>query len=254
MTISEARSKFFKKNPSVLANFCKNEKLNKTICFTYDYVDQSANAGAISDEIKSKILSFSKGKSLDAFSCVLEYFTLNGIDNDLLEKIADLYYECSLNGKSFNNTNEVCDEINNFITTNNQKTNSSNSSLVCAYEVLENGELGDRVFYMDITHKTNRNNQKVCKIENTFTEESFRGAGLHSYAIRFLEAVLAKNNIFALVGEAMECDAYQSKSTLNEHYKNLGFEVTTGSSGTSYLYKSVDPYSAMSLTSEDLQK
>lgn len=248
MDIAKVREKFFKENPNVLANFTFNEKLGKYVCYTYDYSNAGANNELINNQTKQKINEYFQKNGGDAFNAVLEYFSNVGIKDNDLEKISDYYYECIMSGKIFENTDMVCDAINNFVANTIVADNKSSRSIVSAYVVNENGEISnDRIFYMEVGFVKSRTGQNACKIENTFTEEQCRGNGIHAYGIKFLEAVLAKKHVYTLVGESMECDVYETGNSLNEHYQKLGFSVVTGKNGTSRIIKDINPENSMLL-------
>ena len=255
MNIAEVKNKFYKQNPNTLANFVYNEKLGQYVCFVYDYANAQTTNGFINNEVMGKMEELHAKLGGDPFLAVLEYFDKHGIKDDHLEKISDYYYDALMSGKTFNSVEEVCNGINSHMQSETNAENKSSRSLVTAYIVNENGTLSnDRIFYMEVKFIKSRTGERACKIENTFTEENFRGNGLHSYGIKFLEAVLAKKHIFTLVGESMECDVYETGTSLNNHYKKLGFEVTTNKNGESRIIKDVNPENTMQLTEEEYIK
>ena len=249
MDLSTARQKFFKKNPNTFANFIKNEKLGKNLCFVYDYRKENLGNNLISEDLKLSIENANlEGGS--EFDKVIEYFAINGIDDETLEKISTCYYNALVEKRNFSCISDVCDYIN--TNTANTDENSTNTrSIVSCYEVNTNGDLNDdRLFYMEVTLKNTNSGNKVCVIENTFTEEQYRGCGLHGYSIKFLEAVMAQKNVSSIIGESVDMDLYANGS-LDNHYKNLGFEVTTNKFGESKLYKYIDPENSMQITNDN---
>ena len=255
MNITEIKNKFYKDNPNTFANFVYNEKLGKYVCFVYDYANAKGGEGLIDEQTIQKIKEFYKAKGGDPFITLLDYFSKYGIEDKKLEKISDYYYEASVSGKTFNDVSEVCAGINEFVNVEAGLENKSSRSLITAYTVNPNGKIDDnQIFYMEVKFVKSKTGEKACKIENTFTEEKYRGNGLHSYGIKFLEAVLAKKHIYTLVGESMECDVYETGNSLDEHYKNLGFTVTTNKNGESRIIKDINPESSLQISAEDLVK
>lgn len=248
MDLSTARRKFFEKNPKVYANFVRNSKLNKNLCFTFDYVDGTNRSNIITEEVKQKISESSK--SDNPFNDVIEYIGNHAFDSDLFEKITDCYYDCSVEGKTFKDTNEVCDYINAYISSIKRATSNNNRSIIACYEVGENGELcKDRLFYMELIFKEQRSGQIICIIENTFTENHCRQCGLHTYGVKFLEAVLIEKNIYTIIGDSQDVDLYET-GTLEDHYRKLDFEVTTDKYGKSRLYKYIDAEPTMQIKAD----
>lgn len=252
MDINQAKEKFYNSNPNTLANFCYNEKLGSFLCFTFDYLDNK-NTQVVSEAQKKQISDFAKKGNKTPLSALIEYYSTFVTKHDFIEKLSDFYYECVVNERSFKSTDEACDQFNAYMAkTNNTSTAKSRRSIVACYTVREDGTLDEnRLFYMELTFGKTKNGLTVCKIENTFTEDEYKGAGIHSYGIRFLEAVLARRGVYTMIGESQACDVYDSESekTLEDHYRKLGFNVVC-KNGTNYITKDVDPCFEMQLSGE----
>ncbi len=253
MSIIEIQRKFFKKYPNIYANITYNERLERYVCYSFDIATATTHSDAISEDVKRAIRNFKSGDT-NAFNTLLAYFTAHGIDEDLLSKIGDYYYECLLSEKTFANTDEVCDAINAYLSKTTSTENTSNHSMVTAHFINEDGEIEEQIFYMEVIfQKKTGKAGAFCKIENTFTKDKYYGNGLHSYGIKFLEAVCAEKGVFTLFGESVDCDLHETKtgSSLNEHYRNMGFTTTTDSLGNTYIAKAIDGYSSMKITPPD---
>lgn len=245
MLIYEIRKRFFEENPNACANFTYNEKLNKIICYTYNFFENSNSAHQIDLKTKQQIALIKPEQN--PFSTVLKYFTLHGCNQQLLDLISDYYYESIVSNKTFSSTDEVCDEINNYSKSlkNNVDSSNKNKALITACFVNEDGELSNtNIFYMELSFLTSKNNTRVCKIENAFTNDKYYGNGLHTYGIKFLESVLSEKGITYIIGDSIDCDLHETYSSLNDHYKNLGFDVKINEYGECKISKHIQPYSS----------
>ncbi len=255
MDLQAAKQNFFKENPHSLAYFEKNEKLNKYLCYMFGCC--SPANGEISEEQIKKIENFGEVNKSDPLNTIIEYYSLFGIKQPLLEKLSDFYYDAIVEGKTFTSVKNACDEFNKFCVEAAKKSVSASSkSYVSCYEVLEDGNLDqNRIFYMELLFAKGKDGAKACKIENTFTDLKYRGNGIHSTAIKFLEAVCQKKYIYTLVGESQACDIYKEdgNGSLEDHYKNLGFRVITDSNGTNHIIKDIDEYSSMQICKSDYE-
>ena len=254
MDINTIRKNFFANNPNVYANFVFNEKIGQFVCYTYDYTDKSGKNSFLTESMQEKIASYDFKNSEEPLFNVINLLAESAKDTKTIDMVSDFYYHCISNEKEFASAKDVCNALNEFAGNQNEySANNTNLSQICAY-LVNDGELDNRIFYMDISYVENKNGQKACKIENTFTEDEYKNCGIHSYGIKFLESVLAKDSVYNIIGESQACDVYQSESggSLEDHYKNLGFSITTDSHGTNYAYKSIDHYSSfMPLTADD---
>ena len=256
MNLVQARKKFFKANPNTYAYFCLNEKLGKYICYTYGYADSGENV-AIPASMVAEIEAYAKGKNEDPMFMVIDYASNHAKSIDMVDLLSNFYYhEVVENETSYASISDVCDAFNKYAHRNNCKSQSeTTSSQVACYELTADGELDkNRIFAMDLTIARSGSGAKYCKIDNTFTEDDYKGNGIHTFGIKFLEAVLAREHIYSLVGESQECDVYdaESTSTLEKHYQKLGFEVTTDENGTNFIAKAIDPDLYLEIYANDL--
>ena len=257
MSLSSIRKKFFDKYPNSKAYITKNEKLDKYVCYVYDFNNQEKIGGVIDEQLKQKIVEYASDKGGDVFNAVLEYLTPLNLSDEVISKIGDCYFDYSTNKFKINSASEVCDMINQYASECVDNKNRTSKSKVDAYIIDENGNLDENsIFYMELCYKKTKSGQKVCLIDNTFTESEYRGAGIHSGAIKFLEAVLASKNIHNLIGESQECDVYDEsgKSTLHDHYIKLGFSLTTTKDGRNLIVKQIDQFNDLPITKDDLIK
>ncbi len=253
MDLQKAKQIFFKQNPHALAYFCFNKRLNKYVCYTYDYIGDS-NAW-ISEKLRNEVREYAKGKKEDPIYSVMDYILRTNISQNLSDRLTDFYYASVVNGISFKDTDAVCDAFDKYLQKRKPSKNTSKQSLVGCYVVNEDGTLDDsRIFYMELVFTRTRDGLNVCRIENTFTEDDCRGKGLHTQSIRFLEAVLARKNVYTLIGESQECDAFESEndSTLEQHYEKLGFVVTRDKNGTNHIVKEIDPCFDLEISARDI--
>lgn len=252
MSLSELQKKYFDKNPRAVAYFMHNERLGKNVCYVYDTTSKQTN-GIIDEKLKKAFCESVSEDETDIFKRFLEFIGNKKLGNDKIEKITDCYYDYILSGSHYQTADEVIDAINDYSSKTNPSS-KSNSSRISAYFALENGELEpSSIFTMDVSFKKNKRGESLCKIENTFTDEEYKGCGIHSNGIRFLEAVLAKKNVYTLVGEALECGEFvsDSDSNLNEHYMKLGFSLVYNNLGESRIIKQIDPNFELPITKRD---
>jgi len=255
MNLQTAKNIFFSNNPHSLAYFEKNEKLNKYLCYTFGICTSAS--GELSEEQIKKIENFGEVKQDTPLNTIIEYYSLFGIKQSLLEKLSDFYYYAVVEDKTFESVRDACIKFNEFcIEASKKSTTTSPKSYISCYEILEDGNLEqNRLFYMEILFTKNKDGAKVCKIENTFTDAAYRGNGIHSTAIKFLEAVCQKRYIYTIVGESKACDVYEEtgSKTLEEHYNKLGFRVVTDNNGTNHIIKDVDEFCSMQVSKSDYE-
>lgn len=256
MNLSQAKRNFFKLNPNTYAYFCKNEKLGKYVCYTYGYSD-SSEAAAIPSSMIAEIEASVKGKSEDPIFDVINYASNKAKSVDMVELLSNFYYnEVVENQTTYKTIAEVCSAFNKYAQQHKATKRDVSGTQVACYEVNPDGTLNqNRIFSMDLTIARSKSGANYCKIENTFTEDDYKGNGIHTYGIKFLEAVLAREHIYSLIGESQECDVYDSQSgaTLEQHYQKLGFEVTTDENGTNFIGKAIDPDFYLEISEKDLE-
>jgi len=234
MDIQSVKEKFYNEHPNAIAQFMYNEKLGKFICFTFDALESST---LTFDYSSIKTINEHKG-SLDPASAVVDY--INKKMPDFYPTFSEFYVNVVINDfEKYQTVEQICEGLNNYV--NAHKTSSCNTSkrsTIRALVVNNNGELDDSIFSMDLTFEN-----KTCYIESSFTEPDYRKMGLHGASIKFLERVLASRNIYTIRGESKAYDVFEStnSSTLEQHYKKLGFDVDFEDDGTYTLYKCVDP-------------
>lgn len=248
MSLKQIKENFYKKHPNAIAYIVYNEKLNKYICYSYNVVENTT--GIINKEEVKKIMQKSNLDCASAIVSVIEKTNL-----DLYAHFSDFYSEIYYyDPEKYNTPDAFCDGFNKYLAkvTNKNTTNTSNP-VVFAYVINENGDIEDSIFNMDLTIKTNSYGIKTCIIENTFTEDDYKCAGIHGMGIKFLEAVLSEKHVSTIIGTSQECDVYQSSnnSTLVEHYKKLGFEVDQESDGTYKLFKCVNSEPSIDISKPD---
>lgn len=248
MSLTKIKNKFFENHPNATAYIVYNEKLGKYICYTYNV----AHGSAIGLDTK-KIAKIMKSLNLDCASATLYY--INEKHPNLSEVFSDFYFDwCITKEMKFENIEDFCTTFYNYMERNYlEKNDTTSRPKIYAYILDDNGEIKETIFDMEITIKTNANGSRTCIIENTFTENDYKCAGIHGMGIKFLEAVLAEKNIHIIKGKSQECDVYESSngSTLVEHYKKLGFEVDFQEDGSYTITKYVNPEQVIDISKPD---
>lgn len=239
----DIRKRFFSKYPNACASFVFNKKLNKVICYTYNFFNNEC-LDIINDETKQAISIISKTKN--PFDAIFSYFSQNGYNQNYLTIISDCYYDGIVSNRVFTSIDEACDAINLYIKQYGKTNDHMQNGLISANFVNEDGELDSlNLFYMEISFLKTKGGATVCSIDNTFTNYNYYGSGLHSYGIKFLESLLADKGVSVIVGKAIDCDRHDSTSSLCEHYQKLGFDVKINNLGECNIIKYVDPYAEM---------
>lgn len=255
MDLTIVRKKFFEKYPNSIASIVYNDNLGCFIVFTYDFENITSFNTVIDEQTKNDLFEFAKHSDKAPLLIFSEFLNLGKFNNDQLEIISNYLLDCYNGKQNPKSLEEICRVVNTY-TLNSEDKKASNKSRVSAFILNDNCEPTHLpIFNMDISYRRTKSGKKVCYIENTFTEKEYRGAGVHSYGIKFLEAILSRKNFHSLMGKSEECEIYDEtrQTNLNNHYKNMGFNVLTNSLGESFIVKQVEQDNNFPITKDDFE-
>lgn len=242
MDLKQFKQRFNEKYPNRTYYAYFNDKLQKIVYFTI--VKNNNETSFIDDKTKQQITEYCKN-SPNVVNSFIEYVSENGIFTD--EQLSDFYdkYLCNQN-ISLENILKDVDEFSK--TSNNSKTIKSAKKTIRGYVYEPETKSSKSIFFMNITLAKDSNKIKYCHIDDNRTEPEYRGFGIHSSGVKFLEAILAKNNILNIKGEVVDYESLDKEMNgLARHYENLGFSIHQTPEGDLKFTKSVDPYSDLEI-------